>query len=248
MAELVIMENGLKRRKSNGVKTAKKSNGLTKSRVASFAKKNGLKLVSKTSTLANGKRRKHRRHKRRNGLTQPITRRANGLLGNTKSDAKKVGFLLGGMALTKALGRFLQSFAAPYLSQVGAGQYSEIICDGVVSLVAIPMVAGKTLGKEASDWGRLGGLSVVAMDAMEIFFPDALNWLPFNNGAGVVIANGQPAVTPTAVAQIVNSTSATPTEKAKVAGAMQELSQGGGMDSVGFAGIRPANLALYGYE
>ena len=250
MAELILMENGLKRRngakrKANGVK--RKSNGTTKAGAMSFAKKNGLKLVSKVSTLANGKRRKNRRRRRNGILSKPITRRSNGLLGNTKSDAKKVGFLLGGMALTKAAGRFLQSFASPYLAQVGVGQYSEIICDGVVALVAVPMIAGEPIGKEAADWGRLGGLSAVALDAMELFFPDALDWLPFSQGGGVVVANGQAAVTPTAVARIINATSASPDEKAKIAGAMAQLAQGNQVENVGFAGMSGGAVEMYGY-
>jgi hypothetical protein len=239
MAKMAVVQNGTKRRtkKRNGVarKTATvKAKRNPARRVTTLAaakaaaKRNGLVIVSKT--VANGRRKKRRGsgRKRRNGLATAAgyTRSRNGLLGKTKNDARVVGGVLGGAVATKLLSRIVVPFVAPYMAQVGAGSFTEIVVDGVIALVAIPLAVGKLSPKDMGN-ARLGGLLVVAIDGIEMVAPNLLGYNPFNTSA-VVVANGQALVTPKAVAAIVEATDASPASKAQVAGAMSQLSSGTG--------------------
>jgi hypothetical protein len=237
MAKMAVVQNGTKRRtkKRNGVarKTATvKARKNPARRVTTLAaakaaaKRNGLVIVSKT--VANGRRKKRRGGKRRNGLATAAgyTRSRNGLLGKTKNDARVVGGVLGGAVATKLLSRIVVPFVAPYMAQVGAGSFTEIVVDGAIALVAIPLAVGKMSPKDMGN-ARLGGLLVVAIDAIEMVAPNLLGYNPFNTSA-VVVANGQALVTPKAVAAIVEATDASPASKAQVAGAMSQLSSGTG--------------------
>lgn len=190
----------------------KRRNSVSAASVKAFAKRNGLKLT-KTS--------------RRNGVT---SRRQNGLFGNTKADAKKVTALLAGGVGVKTVGRMLQTFTAKYLAQLGLGAYNELVVDAVLALLVAPKVASKFGGSEAAVFARYGGLLAVAYDIIEIFAPDLVTniWNPFGGSGAVVLANGQTALPPASVAAIVNSTNASATDKAKVAGAMRQLQSGGG--------------------
>ena len=237
MAKLGTVKNGLRKKaraKRKNPVTAKsasirKRSSLSLLRVKGFAKKNGLKLVAKGTPLAkaqNPKRRKHK--KRRNGLQSGgFSLRRNGLLGNSKADVKQVATIGVGGVVTKMVGGFLDSFLAPQIAKVGAGQYSLIISDAIVALTLVPMVAQKIGGNNAARDARVGGMLAVGFDLVEMFIPQALGWNPFNQSQGVVVANGQNALTPAAVAQIVAATDASPATKAKVAGAMQQLQSGG---------------------
>lgn len=225
--KIVKVQNGLRGSKNP---RRRKANGISKSRVSGWAKKNGLKLVSSQNP-----RRKKRRGRRRNGIGAPVVRTRNGLLGNTKSDAKQVGFIMAGAALTKGVGRIVAGFAAPYLSQMGLGRYTTIIADAVVALVAVPFVGTKTFGREAATFGRLGGLLAVGFDAFNIFAPDTLAaYNPFIDASPIVVANGRAAVAPEAVAQIAQEVANSPNpqaEAAKVAGVMNAASAGLGWSS-----------------
>lgn len=216
-AKTATAKNGTKRRKGSarkgGSKKRRRNPSLSLSRVQTFLKKNGMRTASR----------------KRNGATT-VSRSRNGILGNTKSDAKQVGFLALGAAVTKGVGRVLAGFAAPYLSQMGLGKYTTIISDGIVALVAVPFIAQKTLGKEASTFGRLGGLLVVGLDGFNMLAPDALAaYNPFIDMSPIVVANGQAAFAPEAVAQIVaqvaNSNNPQ-AEAAKVAGAVSAMTGG----------------------
>jgi hypothetical protein len=230
MATMGKMRNGIKRRNSvkrkNGV--AKRRNSLTKTRVSAFARKNGLKLVSKSANPH--KRRRH--HKRRkNGLATVVSRR-NGLLGNSRNDVKQVAYLGAGALLTKTGGRILTGFIAPYMSQFGAGKFTEIAADLAIAVLVVPFVASKVGGRggDLAKHARLGGLLATALTAIGEFAPQALAFNPFNTSP-VVMANGQAMVTPKAVAQIVAQTDASTADKAKVAGAMAALEHGQPIDS-----------------
>lgn len=238
MAKMAVVQNGAKRRRTkrrNGTagkaatvkarkNPARRVTSLAQAKAA--AKRNGLVIVSKT--VANGRRKKRRGGKRRNGLqtAAAYTRSRNGLLGKTKNDARVVGGVLGGAVTTKLLSRIVVPFVAPYMAQVGAGSFTEIVVDGAIALVAIPLAVGKLSPKDMGN-ARLGGLLVVAIDAIEMVAPNLLGYNPFNTSA-VVVANGQPLVTPKAVAAIVEATDASPAAKAQVAGAMRELQGGTG--------------------
>lgn len=239
MAKMAVVQNGAKRRRTkrrNGTagkaatvkarkNPARRVTTLAAAKAA--AKRNGLVIVSKT--VANGRRKKRRGGKRRrNGLqtAAAYTRSRNGLLGKTKNDARVVGGVLGGAVATKLLSRIVVPFVAPYMAQVGAGSFTEIVVDGAIALIAIPLAVGKLSPKDMGN-ARLGGLLVVAIDGIEMVAPNLLGYNPFNTSA-VVVANGQALVTPKAVAAIVEATDASPASKAQVAGAMSQLSSGTG--------------------
>lgn len=228
MAKFGLVQNGLKS-KSNGIK--KKSNPLTLARVKGFLKsKNGaglgVKLVSKSAAnpklAANPKKKKH--HKKKNGgLTSGFSLRRNGLLGNTTKQVKDVGALLGGMLGGKMVARFLQQWVAPYLASTGLGKYAEVLSDGAVALLIAPFVANKIAGGDAAKFASLGAMANVVVDVIEMVAPNSLS---FFGGNALVSSNGNVGLSPAAVTAIVNSTSALPADKAKVAGAMAALESG----------------------
>ncbi len=216
MAKMGIVENGLKRRRKSRrrrnppiaakrASTAKK-NGARRRTISvasarAVAKRNGLKLVSKS--VANPKRKRQAR--RRNGIATKsyVSRRSNGFLGNTKGDAKTVGTVIGGAIFTKTLARIISPFVAPYASQVGIGNYTEILVDALVALFLTPFAAGMLLGKahDSVKQARLGGLLVVGLSAIEKVAPSVLQYNPFVTSP-VVMTGAGPGITPAAVAQI----------------------------------------------
>ncbi len=252
MAKMGIVENGLKRRRKsrrrrNPTAVAKTRKNPARRSVSlasakAVAKRNGLKLVS-TKTVANGRKRVKRR--RRNGVTATRSTsylsRRNGLLGNSKQDTKKVGTILAGAVATKTLSRIILGFAAPYLAQVGAGNYGELIVDFVVAVVVTPFIATKVVsGGETAKDARIGGLLVVGLTAIGQFAPSILQYNPFVTSP-VVITNAGAGLTPAAVAQIaagVASSGNPQAAAAKVGNAMLAL------DSAGAQGYVPSNGAI----
>lgn len=212
-----------RRRNPAAIKVAtKKRNGTTKAGALSFAKKNGMRLVSATSR---NPRRKTRKRKR-NGVVA-VSRTRNGIFGNSKRDARTVVSLLGGMGATKVIGRIVANFASPYLSQVGLGAYSELIADLGVALFVVPPIAGKIGNSGDAQTARLGGLAVAALEAVDKIGGPSLSFLnPFNSQPIVMASNGQAALPPSTVSAIVNNTNASAADKAAVAGAMRAISQG----------------------
>lgn len=231
MASMQIMENPKRRKKTRRrnptatqIKPSKnpvaiKRRSVSLAAAKSVIAKNGLKAVSRVSNP-----RKRKTRKRRNGLTQPITRRANGILGNSKQDVKQTGSLLLGMAVTKGLGRVLQGFAAPFLAQIGVGKYSEIISDVAVALLIVPFGFGKIAGSEAAKFGRLGGLGVVGLDALNIVAPNVVNqYNPFVSAPIMLNAGGQavmPVATAVELAKDVANSPNPPAAAAQLEGAM----------------------------
>jgi hypothetical protein len=241
MGTMGLMENGLRRRKRRrrrnptaaAKSTVRKSNPAVRrstslTSVKSYAKRNGLVLRKAGSIVANPRRRKH--HKRRNGLQTASSwgRQANGLLGNTKQDAKTVGTLLGGAALTKIVGRFISSFGASYLAQFGVGSYGEIICDGLAAVLITPYLIGMVLkGGDVAKQARIGGLLVVGLDVIQVFAPSALQYNPFNVSP-VVMTGAGAAITPAAAAAIAQGVAASPNPTAAAAKVAGILSQATG--------------------
>lgn len=244
MAKLGLVENGVKRRgkkrrRRNPTATTPRAKNPAKRRAISVAsakavlKRNDLKVVSKS--VANPKRKRH--HKRRNGISTAAITRRNGILGNTKGDAKTVGAVLGGAIFTKTVGRLLSGYVAPYLSQLGIGKYSEIVVDGAVALLITPFVASKVVkGGDIAKQARLGGLLVVGLSAIEAIAPSVLQYNPFVTSP-VVMTGGGAAITPAAVAQIaagVANSSDPAQAAAKVGNAMMSLDAGGAQ----YAGVQ----------
>lgn len=243
MAKIGLVENGLRKRRSTKrrrrnptpvAKVAKKNparRAISAASVKSFAKRNGLKLVSKAS--ANPKRKKHRKH-RRNGLatttrsTSFLTKR-NGLFGNSKHDATNVAALGGGLFLTKFIGNFVSGWVQPILARIGLGNYSTIITNGAIAIVVIPMIAKRTVPKQ-SDMLRLGGLFATGLSILEQVAPSVLSQInPFNTSPIIITSNGA-AVPPATVTQIAAgvATSANPVAAAaRVAGTMRQLDTAG---------------------
>lgn len=227
MATFGEVQNGLRkrsnsRRKNSATAKPKKRNGTTKAGAASFAKKNGMVLISRTAL--NGRKKKHHRRHKRNGIAA-VSRSRNGIFGNTKHDATQVVALLGGMGATKIIGRIVGNFVSPYISQLGVGNYSGIVSEALVAVFVVPMVAKKISPSSAQN-ARLGGLAVVGLSLIEKFGGTSLAGLnPFNTSP-IVMSGNQPLIAPNAVAQIVGNTSATAAEKAQVAGAMRALQSG----------------------
>jgi hypothetical protein len=238
MATMGKMRNGIKKKngaKKNGV--AKKRNPISLARAKAVIKKNGLKAVSKNGS----KKKHHKRHgKKRNGIVA-VSRTRNGLLGNTRSDAKQVAYLGAGALLTKTGGRLLSNLISPYMAQFGMGKYTEVIADLGIAIVAVPWIANKVGGRtgDLAKHARLGGLLAASLTLVGEIAPSALAFNPFNTSP-VVLANGQTMVTPKAVAQIVAQTDASASDKAKVAGAMAALESGRGVGS-SFAGARASS-------
>lgn len=238
--KLGTLENGLAK-KANGRKRRKRRNTTAAAKPArrrnvslasakSILKRNGLKAVS---TMANGRKRKHHRKHRRNGLV--TARRSNGFFGNTRSDAMQVLQLGAGALGVKAVGRGLSNIVAPFLSQVGLGNYAGIITDAGLALFVAPWVADK-ISRGSSKMVRLGGLLTVALDGVEMFAPGVLGFNPFNNTPIVMTPNGA-AVAPAAVAQIAADVEAGRTSAAKVGNVMYQLDSAGAMGgSDNFAG------------
>lgn len=240
MATSGYVQNGVKRRKRrtkrrNGAArttvAAKKSNpakrrSISLSSAMAVIKRNGKKVVSKS---ANPKRKRSKR--RRNGTGVVVVRRPNGIFGNSKHDVQQVSSLLGGMAATKLISKVVTPFAAPWLARVGMGQYAEIVTDGVVAIVVVPFIAGKvSRNADVRKMARLGALAVVALDAVDQFAPSSIQALnPFNGGGSPIVigANGQAGIGPGTVMKLINNTSATPGEKAAVAGVVQQLAETG---------------------
>lgn len=239
------VQNGLtkrknsSRRKNSTTTKRKRRNGTTKAGALSFAKKNGLKLVSKT--VANGHKKKHHRRKKRNGITTVSARKRNGIFGNTKHDATQVVSLLGGMGVTKIGGGIIGNFVSPYVSQLGAGNYGGLIGELAMALLVVPMIT-KKISPSSVQNARLGGLAVVGLSLVEKFGGTTLAGLnPFNSNP-IVMGGGGAAIAPGAVAQLVNNTSATPQEKAQVAGAMRALASGVPVNSM--RGARRAAMPI----
>lgn len=233
-----LIQNGIKqaangkrkRRKRNGTTTPsvgttpRKRNGVTKASAMSFAKKNGLKLVSKT--ISNGKRKR----RKRNGVATVTRTRSNGLFGKTTSDFKKVGALTGGAIATNVGGNWLASLISPYLASFGLGNYTNIITQAMIALFGVPYLA-KAL-KQDTEMARLGGLLSVTLEVLSMFFPQFNSLNPFNSSAMVINPNGQVALTGDAVKQI--AAAAANETASKVAGFTEQLnamSAGSGWNS-----------------
>jgi hypothetical protein len=231
MATLKLIENGIakkangKRRKRRGrrrnpslgtgsTKRVVRRNGrTTKAGAASFAKRNGLKLVKRT----NGKR-KHHRRKRRNGVSA-VRRVSNGIFGTGSSIVKKTLTLTGGAIATNIGGNYIATMLSPYLSQFGLGQYTDLITQALVAYFGVPYLA--RLLKQDAEMARLGGFLSVTLTALNKFFPQFASLNPFANSAIVVNPNGQIALTGDAVKQVAAAAAAD--TAAKVSGFADQM-------------------------
>lgn len=209
MAKIGLVENGLKKHRkakrrnpTSVAKVAKKNPArrtITSASVKSYAKRNGLKLVSKT--VANGKKRKHHRKHKRNGLTTAVTTRRNGLFGNTRHDATNVAALGGGLFLTKFIGNLVSGYIQPLLAKIGLGNYSNIVTNAGIAIIVIPMIAKRTIPKQ-SDMLRLGGLFATGLSILEQVAPSVLSQInPFNTSP-IIMTNNGAAIPPSTVSQI----------------------------------------------
>lgn len=220
MAKMGIVENGLKRRKksrrnpSTAAKVTAKNparRSISLASAKSVLKKNGLRAMSLKS-VANGRKRHKKR--RRNGV-EMVRAKRNGFFGNTKGDAVQVLQLGAGAIGVKVVGGAVSGVVSPVLSQIGLGGYASIITDAALAIFVAPMVADK-VSRGSGKMVRLGGLLTVALDGVEMFFPNLLSFSPFNTNPVVMTGSGA-AIAPAAVAQLAQGVASSSNPQAAAA-------------------------------
>lgn len=229
MATIKRMQNGVrktankrrtKRRNTTATTAvAKRSNsrrnGTTKAGAVSYAKKNGLKLVSVTRnsaktvrTVANKRRRKS---SRRNGGFMSKT--ANGIFGSGKSTGQAVLATLGGLAGAKIGGQFATPLVARGLAMIGLQNYASPITIALLSVFAIKPLATKVAGPGAGNAAMVGGLSMAAMAIITQFLPSTSSFNPFAS------VNSSPLVLATPAAQTAQAVITAGAQAGAIAGA-----------------------------
>lgn len=148
------------------------------------------------SAVANPRRRHHKR--RRNPTIAVANKRhrrhrRNGIFGDTKSDAKNVLALAGGLVGTKIVGGMVSPYGASLLSSVGLGRFAQPIVDGALAVTVTPMVAGWIGGADAKKMARLGGLTLVVLDLVQMVLPSGFAYSPFQANASPIVLGGNPA-------------------------------------------------------
>lgn len=221
MATIKRMQNGVRKtankrrtRRRNTTATtttavAKRSNsrrnGTTKAGAVSYAKKNGLKLVSKTRSAANGVRtvanKRRRKSSRRNGGF--VSKAANGIFGSGKATGQAVLATLGGLAGAKLGDQFATPLVARGLAMIGLERFASPITIALLSVFAIKPLASKVAGQGAGNAAMVGGLSMAAMSIITQFLPSTSSFNPFAsvNSSPLVMANPTAQAVITAGAQ-----------------------------------------------
>lgn len=208
MATLKMIKNGVRkstaRRNATPKKVvngrAKRRNPLTKARVTSFAKQNGLKLVSSkpTKKAANGRKRYGRKSARRNGVTASTSRggflsKRNGLLGDSRETAVSVGSLLAGLAITKVESAMLTPLAAQFLGTVGLQNFAKAIVEAGAA-VTVNRWAAESINRGSGKFVMYGGLAMAVMSLVESFIPQASSYNPFARANMTPIVLNQPNI------------------------------------------------------
>ena len=180
MAEMKLVENGVRRKRRSNPKKRRNTTTITQARAT--AKRNGFKLVkagTPTRTVSNPKRRRRRVTRRRKN---------NGLLGDTKETVTAVASLGGGMVASKIAGGLATPFTQRFLTPLGVGNYAQIITEAVLAVVVISPIARKIAGAKAAKFAMLGGLTSAGLNVLDMFMPDTLPLNPF------ALSNSQPVI------------------------------------------------------
>lgn len=153
-----------------------------------------------------------RKRRRRRNPSTAITkanprrrrRRRNGVFGDTKSEAKQVLSILGGLAGTKVIGGIASPYVAQLLAYVGMSRFAQPVTDAAVALVAVGPVAGMVGGRESAKLARLGGLAVAGLDLLQMILPSGFAYSPFAvNSTPIVLSGG--GITPSTAKQIAQA-------------------------------------------
>lgn len=193
MASLIKVRNGVAKRNPRRRRKARRT------------KRNGAaKVVAKAS---NPRRRRRRASTMRNGATlravanprrkrRSIRRRRNPSLlptGSTGQTAAAVASLGAGMIVTKIGGGILAPFLQRFMSQIGAGSFTQVGSELIVALTVVNYGASKIVSAEKAKYALLGGLAVSALDALDLLLPDTLNLNPFSASAQPIVIAAAPA-------------------------------------------------------
>lgn len=218
MPELKRLQNGVTKAAKNGTakkrrNTAKKQtrkaapkakrrNGTSLAAAKAALKKNGLKAVSSRS--------------RKNGTTRS---KRNGLFGDTKDTSTAVASLVGGMIVTKVVGRFAGNAALPLMRRAGlervAQPVAELATAAAVGYGAKQIFSDKDVGKFA----MYGGISVAVLTGIERVMPESSPFNPFAPNDAIMV-NGKAAISPDAARQIADRAQDVANDAAKMAGAL----------------------------
>lgn len=183
MASLIKVRNGVAKRNPKRRRKARRNPSVR----------------AKAATVANPRKRR-KRSMRRNGVVMKSVsnpkrrrysrRRRNGLLptGTTKSTASAVISLGAGMIGTKIGAGIIAPFLSRFMTQVGAGAFTQVGSELIVAVTAVNFIAKKVTDNEKAKYAVLGGLAVTALDALDLLLPDSLNLNPFTMSQPVLIA------------------------------------------------------------
>ena len=252
MAKLKLIENGVKKvankkkrsRRRNTTVTAttkvvankkrRRRNPLTEASVKSYAAKNGLKVVKKTSNgtikKVSNKKRGKRRH-RRNGVAGMFSKQ-NGVFGNTKETVGAVISLLAGLSVTRIESSVAAPLLARLLNPLGLGNFAKPAAEAGLSVTinkwAADAIGRKTRTPQAGKFVMIGGLAMAGMSLIELLLPQtsaynpfaSVNVMPISLGAG----QQQAAVSAPALAALAASKGVSPATM----GSMIRMRQGTG--------------------
>lgn len=182
MASLIKVRNGVAKRNPKRRRKARR-NPSVKAKVANPRRRRRRSMrrngVVTARAVSNPRRKRRYSRRRRNGLLPT---------GTTKSTAGAVISLGAGMIGTKIGAGIIAPFLGRFMTQVGAGQFTQIGSQLLVSLTVVNFVAKKVTDSEKAKYAVLGGLAVTALDALDLILPDSLNLNPFSMSQPVLIA------------------------------------------------------------
>lgn len=166
MAEMKLIENGVTRRRTT---RKRRTNGATARKRRTTARRKTANPVRRRRRSAPKVTRRRRTYRRKN----------NGLFGDSKETVKAVLSLGGGMVGTKIAGGILIPFISKVLTPLGVGSFSQVASEALVSLIAVRPIASKIGGRDAGKFAMLGGLTISALDAIDMMLPSTLPLNPF---------------------------------------------------------------------
>lgn len=188
MATLLKVRNGIaKKANPKRRKKARRRNPATVKATASKAVANPRRRRRRNpvALVANPRRRRRTTRRRRNGL-----------FGDTKETVSTVMALGAGMITTKIGAGILTPLVSRFLTQVGVGQFSQILSEGAVAVLAVAPIARKVAGQNAGKFAMLGGLAITALDALDMILPDSVPLNPFSVNSQPLVLNQPTVITP----------------------------------------------------
>jgi len=230
--ELVKVQNGVanprrRKRRKNPVKRATTATANPRKRRVK-RRRNPVTAV----TVANPRKRRVKRRRNPVAVTRKrngVSRKRNGIFGDTKADAKNVLALVSGLVGTKIAGGIAAPYTAQALAVVGMGKFAKPVTDAVIAMTLTPMVAGMVAGGDVKKMARLGGLALAALDIVEILLPQGFAYNPFTSAnVAPIVLQGQTAALVNAATQDVARAAidAANNASAKIAGIMSADSGG----------------------